>query len=155
MLKSRFTTPITPKLPRNVTSVLLHHCTMCFIQSFSRLKGVLMFMVSEISYWRYKIYHSIYHIFMCRMLFDKKMYQVLSSYFPCITRLSRTRIPLVCKVLIGSNGDLLLYKQRWPNITQVCNQKSENEHNIFHVLWITYSFSKYKTQLILTCYSYN
>ena len=49
---------------------------------------------------------------MCRMLFDKKMYQVLSSYFPCITRLSRTRIPLVCKVLIGSNGDLLLYKQR-------------------------------------------
>ena len=57
------------------------------------------------------------------MLFDKKMYQVMSSYFPCITRLSRACIPLVCRVLIGSYEDL----HKGDPITQVCNQKSETE----------------------------
>jgi len=42
------------------------------------------------------------------------MYQVLSSYFPCIKHLSRT-----CIRLVGSNGDLLLYKGMWPNYTSL------------------------------------
>jgi len=70
------------------------------------LKGVLIFFGVRDS--KFIIQYTICSCVGCYLNFEKN--QVLSSYFPCITCLSRTRIPLVCRVLIGSHRDLFLYK---------------------------------------------